>query len=184
MDKVLNPDITVRAAILEDWPALQDAYKEFLKSRYTDRFDLNFENFRKFFQMSLYNKAVCVVLTLVKNKIVGLTVIYELGIPFVDMLLKRTHIHIAAWIPEYFNIPLRIGRECGDRTMKFIDWWAVSRGHDGITANTRVPEPGKNNYKFKGVNKRYGFAPAYVSIFKPLKPMEQILKEENENGQR
>lgn len=148
-------------ADLEDWPAIERLYDEFLKSPFTQRFDIDREALRRYFKLSLVDPRYAVLCVREDQDLVGLSILYEILSPDIYRgPVPQSFLHIC-----YINP--KAGRLAGDLMNEAITLWGRSRQHTHVTANVRVTKD--NPFKLRAVDKRYGFKPLYITIGRDLR---------------
>lgn len=147
-------------ADLENWPEIEELYVEFCASPFKDRFDLNKEGLRRYFKLSLVDPRYAILLVREADKLVGLSILYEVLAPDIMAgLVPQTFLHVC-----YINP--KASKEAGNMMNAAIDLWGRSRGHNWVTANVRAAKD--NPFKMKAVEKRYRFKPMYITIGKQI----------------
>lgn len=147
-------------ADLENWPEIEELYVEFLNSPFRDRFDINKEGLRRYFKLSMVDNRYAIILVREAEKIVGLSILYEILAP--DIMVgpvPQSFLHVC-----YINP--KASKEAGDLMNQAIEMWGRSRGHNYVTANVRATNG--NPFKMRAVEKRYGFKPLYITIGKQI----------------
>lgn len=143
-----------RKADLDDWLDVQEMYAKAVKSPQADRLGLTETQLRWHFKRSLVDTQMALLLVYRGTEPVGLSLVYEIVCPGPERL---TFIHVCYVSPG-------AGRAAGDMMNGAITAWAVKHGHHQVCANVRAPQEGKNNFKLRAIEERYGFTARHLVI--------------------
>lgn len=147
-------------ADLEHWPEIEALFNEFRHSPFSGRFDLNKEGLQRYFKLSLVDPRYAVLCVREADRIVGLSILYEILSPDIMVgLVPQSFLHVCYIDPK-------ASMRAGDLMNEAITLWSRSRNHNYVTANVRVTK--SNPFKLRAVEKRYGFKPLYITIGRPI----------------
>lgn len=150
---------------LDDWEEVREFWKKFKDGPYGPRIQVTMKELQSYFVGALCNpRQIGFLVGYTEDTLNGMMVVKEVLHP--DPL--QDHNLVPATFIAGVYVEPRAGLAFSDMFHRALDRWSRERDHRLQTGNARAPELGKNNYKLRAVEHRYGFKLAYQVVERQL----------------